>query len=141
MKRSILAAVLLLLVLPGCKEENTFLVRVTDINGGVATQADVQVVDIGPPIVITVPNDVVGIKITNKPYSPGVVTVPQTYWHDFMVTSYSITWRYADGTPLAGFDLQGGLSELIPINTTVEMGLLLVPASMKTSASLLCSEG
>jgi hypothetical protein len=134
MKRSILAAALLVTLLPGCREDTIFLVRVTDINSGAATLADVQTIDEGPPIVITIPNDVVSLRITNKPYSPSVLTAPETYWHDFLLTSYSVRWRYADGTSLSGFDFDGGLSELIPINQTVEMGILLVPASMKMQA-------
>jgi hypothetical protein len=135
MKRLILAAALMVILLPGCGEENLqspFLVRISSINDGFPTAADVQVIDIGPPVVVSVPEDWATVYVTNKPYSPSIVAPPETYWNDFLVTGYRVSWRYADGTPLSGFDFEGGTNMLVPINTTVEMGMLLVPAGMKT---------
>jgi len=144
MKRAILAAALLVILLPGCDEPNLqspFLVRITDINEGFPTSSDVQVIDIGPPIVISVPEDWATMTITNKPYSPSVVTAPNTYWHDFLVTGYTVSWRYADGTALSGFDFEGGTSTLVPVNSSVDMGILLVPAGMKTVAPFVNAVG
>jgi len=137
MKRAILAIATMAILLSGCGEKNLqspFLVRITDINGGFPTASDVQVIDIGPPVVISVPEDWATVTITNKPYSPSLVAPPETYWNDFMVTGYSVTWRYADGTPLTGFDFEGGTSQLVPINSQTEMGMLLVPSGMKQVA-------
>jgi len=144
MKRAILAVALMMILLPGCAEKNLqspFLVRVTDINNGFPTSSDVQVIDIGPPIVISVPEDWATVTITNKPYNTGLVAPPDTYWNDFILTGYSVSWRYADGTALNGFDFEGGASSLIPINSSVEVGVLLVPAGMKTVAPFVNAVG
>ena len=143
MKRSILVATVLVVLLPGCGEENLhspFLIRVSDINEGSPTFADViEVVEEGPPRITAIPTSLSTVRITNKPYSPGVVSVPSTFWLDFQLTSYNVTWRRADGGPTSGtgwvltdFDFEAGTTEIIPIGATIEMAMQVVPVSMKS---------
>ena len=113
----------------------------SDINEGAPTFADVlEVVDEGPPRITAIPTSLSSIRITNKPYNTGVVNVPSTFWNDFQMTRITVTWRRADGGPTSGtgwtltdFDFETGTTEIIPAGQTVEMGLQVVPVSMKSA--------
>lgn len=165
MKRSILVVALLTVLLPGCGEQNLqspILIRVSDINEGSPTFADILIVieegdpsAIPPdPRVIAIPTSIATIRITNKPYNTGVITEPSTFVHDFQLTRYEVTWRRADGGVTSGidpstgntwllsdFDFETGTTEIIPVNTTVEMAMQIVPISMKTTWPFINARG
>ncbi len=139
MRRAAILAGLALLAL-GCSEsaeQNTYVVRVSSINKGGPLEADLIVFD-KTDSTYTVPEDVVVTEFTNKVYSPSVITDPSTAWFDFQVQSYRVTWRRVDGGPTSGpgwnisdFDFTGATSTVVPVNSSAEVGILLVPAGMK----------
>jgi hypothetical protein len=135
MKRCAILAGLVLFAI-GCGDEtlhSPFLVRVSQINGGAPLQADVIVVvdkEADPPE-LAVPEDVVVVRIENRPYNSVSVTQPNTFAHDFQVTGYTVTWRYANGAPLSGFDFGAATSVIVPANGMAEFGVLIAPAGMK----------
>jgi len=143
MKRSILVIMLMAVMFPGCGEQNLqspILIRVSDINEGSPTFADVfLVVEEGPPLLWAIPASISLVRITNKPYSSGVITEPATFVHDFQLTSYEVTWRRADGGPTSGagwtlsdFDFEAGTTEIVPANSTIEIVMQIVPVNMKS---------
>ncbi|MFQ5600502.1 MAG: hypothetical protein ACE5G2_08110 [Candidatus Krumholzibacteriia bacterium] len=142
MWRSAILAGLALFVL-GCAEsaeQNTFLVRVSSINDGAPLQADViSIDDSQDPPVAYIPEDVVTAEFTNKVYSSSVVTDPNTFWYDFQLKTYTVTWRRADGGPISGagwtlsdFDFEAATSAIVPSGGKAQVGILLAPAGMKT---------
>ena len=133
MKRFAILAGLVLFAI-GCGDEtlhSPFLVRVSQINGGVPLQADLIVVVDEATGETAIPEDVVVVRIENRPYNSVSVTEPGTFVHDFQVTGYTVTWRYANGAPLAGFDFQAATTAIVPANSAAEFGLLIAPAGMK----------
>lgn len=138
MRRAAILSGLLLLVL-GCtesSEQNTFVVRVSQINRGSPLLADVVFCDTDSNC--SVPTNVVLTEFTNRVYSPSVVTDPSVFWYDFNLQGYSVTWRRTDGGPtsgpgwrLADFNHTQATSAVIPINSSAEVGILVVPVGMK----------
>lgn len=138
MRRAAILSGLMLLVL-GCtesSEQNTFVVRVSEINRNSPLLADVLFCE--TDTTCTVPTNVVLTKFTNRVYSPSVITDPSVFWYDFHLKGYTVTWRRTDGGPTSGpgwqlsdFNHTQATSAVIPINSSVEVGILVVPVGMK----------
>lgn len=140
MRRAAFLSGLALLAL-GCTEsaeQNTFIVRVSSINDGSPLLADVLRFN-EQDSTYSVPVDVVPVEFTNKVYSSGVITDPGTFSYDFHLRRYVVTWRRTDGGPTSGpgwqlsdFDFEGATSEVIPVNSRKEVGILLATVEMKS---------
>jgi len=135
MRRAVLGLALALLAL-GCDEsdQNSFVVKVTEINNGVPLLSDVAEVSGGITII---PTDVVPVELTNLPYSPGIVD-PNSFALDFQLTRYTVAWRATAGTP-AGLNLpQWNHTEaaalIVPLNDTATLGALITTTVMKSAA-------
>jgi len=138
MRRSALCFGLLSFVL-GCTEsaeQNTFVVRVSQINSGSPLLADV--VRCETDTTCGIPTDVVRTEFTNRIVSPNIVD-PGTAWYDFHLRSYTVRFRRSDGGPASGpgwnlnnFTHTGATSAIIPANGSAEVGILVVPVGMKS---------
>lgn len=125
----------------GCTEsaeQNTFVVKVSSMNHGNPLLADVLVFN-KQDSTFSVPVDVVPVAFTNKAYAPGVVTDPALFWSDFQLKSYDVVWRRTDGGATSGpgwnlsdFNFSGSATQVVPINTTTEVGIMLASVEMKS---------
>ena len=139
MRRSALFLGLLAFVL-GCTEsgeQNTFVVRVSDINNGSPLLADVVFCE--NDTTCGIPTDVVPTEFTNRIVSPNVID-PGTAWYDFHLRSYTVRFRRNDGGPTSGpgwalsdFTHAEATSAIIPANGSAEVGILIVPVGMKST--------
>lgn len=138
MRRLVLGSLLALAIL-GCEnvEQNAFVVKVSSINRGSPVLADVLAWDTQNEVWY-IPVEVVPIEFTNRVYSRSTVIDPENFAFDFQLRSYSVRWRPADGGPTSGtgwtlaqFDFSGATSQVIPVNSSAEVGVLLGSVSMK----------
>ena len=137
-RSAILAGLVVALV--GCETDAPVVeVRVSSINDGGPVLADLIVVD-EQTGEVSIPEDVVLAEFTNRAEASSVVTGPNTFVNAFHLQRYYVTWRRADGGPTSGtgwalsdYDFEAATSVVVPINTTVETGILIAPAGMKTT--------
>ncbi len=129
----------LLCVLVGCDTDDEVIeVRVSSINGGSPVIADLIVVDIQTGAV-SIPEELVVAEFTNRSEASSVVNDPGTFVNAFQLTGYSVAWRRADGGAtsgagwtLADYSFDAATAAVIPAHSTVEVGVLIAPAGMKT---------
>ncbi len=128
----------LLCVLVGCDSDDEVVeVRVSSINGGSPVIADLIVVN-RQTGATTIPEDVVVAEFTNRAEASSVFNPPGTLVNSFQLESYTVTWRSATGGttvgtwPLAAYNFTAGTAALVPPGSSVETGVLIAPAGMKT---------
>ncbi len=131
----------------GCDKDNTYTQRtvifVSSINEGSPFTSDV--LNQGDSLYYTdsfvyktvddyVVEDFVTVTFTNRPYS-GIVDVCNGSLGDFLITSYEVEYDpRTSGIPVQSFS--GNTSILVPANSTVQAGILLVPFRDKNSTVL-----
>ena len=133
----------LLCVLVGCDTDSEVIeVRVTSINGGAPVLADLIIFDENTGE-ISIPEDVAVVEFTNRSESSPVVTDPNTFVNAFQLESYTVTWRTSGGGtsigtwPLAAYNFTAATAAVVPAGTSVETGVLIAPAGMKTQGPFL----
>lgn len=137
MRRAALLLAVALLTL-GCDaaNQNPFLVRVTDINnGGASLLADV--IHMNQDGTQVIPTELVPMVLTNKRYEQTSTPDPGTYWYDFQVKRYEVTWRWG-GAVVPGVDLTQfahvqTTSLVVPFDGEATLSALIVPIGMKTT--------
>lgn len=130
----------LFLVLAGCESDAPVVeVRVSSINGGGPVLADLIIVD-DQTGEVSIPEEVVVAEFTNRSEATSVVNNPGTFVNAFHLQRYIVSWRRADGGStsgagwtLADYDFEAATSVVVPVNSTVETGVLIAPAGMKTT--------
>jgi hypothetical protein len=88
---------------------------------------------------IYIPTELPPVELTNRPYWSGTTVDPGLGWYDFQLQRYTVRWERADGGPssgtgwtLADFDHTEDVTMLVPFNSSLTFGALVVPIGMKT---------
>jgi hypothetical protein len=151
MKRKILAfslvVVVLAIIAASCEngsQENRAVVIVSSINENVPYFSDVleqgdTVLVGGLPYIVDdfITEDYVVVTFYNRPYNDFTTTGPGKPLSDFLITSYRVEWRLANGaTGAVPPTYDGATSIQVPSNTLVSAAVLLVPFNLKNAAGI-----